>query len=103
MLQGLDGLGQAFSLGRNHWVFDYQLLEIAFFVNFFDELALSNTATLVDKECHDSLGNQVCDVLLGEIEVGLNEILNDARLHYDSGRLVLSSHLRLNIRQNDGW
>ena len=89
MFERQNDLTALVTMLNDHWIFDKQSLQVTRLVNLRNKLTLSNLATLIDQEGHDSLGYEVANVLLHDAEVAVNQVLNHSGLHDDSSALLV--------------
>ena len=87
---------------RNHRILHHELLEVPLLVYLTDKFSLSYTLALIDKKCHDSLGDQISYVLLNDLKITLNEILDNDSLHLKSGVSLVGPHFRWDSWE-DNW
>lgn len=84
-----DYLTTGFPIGCDDGVFHQEFVQVGVLVHVDDQLALSESPALVDKEVHDGLWNEVGNVLLHDRVVAENQVLNHASLHNDARAFLL--------------
>lgn len=85
----LDHLLALGTVAGHDGILNEQLFQVFSLVNLLHEHVLGHGLRLVDKKCHDGFGHKICGVLFDDSEVGRDQVLDHARLHDDTARLLV--------------